>query len=411
MDLTDAQWEIIAPRDLAPSSLVYRPADRLPARYVCKGRPALGGGSGLEPAGPAAPPDPSSFQTQRFPARPTSGFRGALDALNQSFCKVLALSGIYVWKVQTPGQASRSRSFDHPKPLPLSAIVPAFCADPVWAHKLARASPNHGFDLLHARHWGEFERLYDRGSRAVAAVACLRNPDLTTSLAALRERHPLIPAVVVTQPAPENLRLLASFRAEQMVFWFHPVEVLFDAVARAVALPLRERLAQAMERLGHLPGPMRRALADCCRSATPVHTVTRFRILADMPRSTLNDRWRAALDAPDRPRIEDVLHRIELIRASELRAQGLRVSDLPERLGIGERTLERRRRESGRGLTGALAEELAAELLGDLRPRCATARTSGHPAELAVVEASVRGNHGNGSRSADPPNATPRSYR
>jgi hypothetical protein len=201
----------------------------------------------------------------------------------------------------------------------------------------------------------QFARRFER-AKSVLLAASSRSPRASLdSVVGLRNRHPLVPLVLLTTTLDAAV-LVRRLAPNAVVTAPATTDAVVSALRQTKGLPVRQRLAQAIERRHHLDPNIVAVMAACCRSQERLPPVWRMMALAGFSDSTFYEHWTSRSLRP-----EDFLHLVDVIRAIELWESGVLMKDIPRKLGISDRTFERRK--AGLHFEKGLAERLAKQLL------------------------------------------------
>jgi AraC-like DNA-binding protein len=115
-------------------------------------------------------------------------------------------------------------------------------------------------------------------------------------------------------------------------------------------------LAAELREAAHLPPRLREALALACDERRGIRTVERLASVAGCDRRTLWTHWKSAVGADADLRLQDFVHWLLLLRATQRKTAELAWADVADEVGIHPHTLSRLARQ----LTGGSLRDLAA---------------------------------------------------
>lgn len=194
-----------------------------------------------------------------------------------------------------------------------------FSTDPGQVPRLRSALPA-GAEVVAVEDWSQLERALSAAECSVIHLDRLDSTSTLPRLSALRSRHPRHPVVLVTRWELENARHLKDVSVDEVI-WLPEIEgALRGAVERACARcsafdgDLRG-LARVLGQAGHLPNPLREALAHACRTERPVHSVNELATAVGRNRRSLWHQWTRAVGTSSPLRLQDFLHWVLLLRA------------------------------------------------------------------------------------------------
>jgi hypothetical protein len=212
--------------------------------------------------------------------------------------------------------------------------------------------PIAALDLVHCRDWDQFNRARSQASCSVLLIDCLRSDGIAARLRGGGYRPSDHPMVLVTRKDPESLRLVGSLGIEEVI-WFEEIgTALLPAIQRAEGTVNLHRIAQWISE-SELPGRLRAALSQACRTSDPVQSVAQLALQVGCDRSTLCRQWQKATHLDNPLRLQDVLDWIVFLHGVARRSTGRKWAAIADEIGVGERTLGRMaHRCAGKNLRG-----------------------------------------------------------
>lgn len=202
------------------------------------------------------------------------------------------------------------------------------------------ASLDRGSTVVATDRWDQFELAAPRATCSIAVVEWLLTSPVLAQLKAIKSRGRLHAVVLVTGKDADNARALRHIPVEEVVFIPEIEDSLRQAVRRATAEGLLERVAHAVQQAGRLSPLLRASLAYACRSDTPVRSIIELAAACGRDRRTLWRHWRSA-PAARQLRLEDVIDWLLLLHAASRKAPERSWSRVAWELKVHHHTLAR----------------------------------------------------------------------
>ena len=191
--------------------------------------------------------------------------------------------------------------------------------------------------------------------------------DLAPILGVLRdikEQHPFLSIILVTEQDTPDVGALSSLAVEAVLFR-HQITAHLPAALRysgRSAFRLRV-LGEEFGRNEAIPAPLRRLLTCVLTAAPPPRTVQQLARLLKSHPSTIRRHWRRGVSSNGIQRVKDLLDWIVLLNALSVKQPGLSWRVAARRIGAHESTLRRLALRLTGDTLGALASVGATRLL------------------------------------------------
>jgi len=180
----------------------------------------------------------------------------------------------------------------------------------------------------------------------------------------IRQEHPFLPAILVTDQDSADLPALESILVEAVLFQHQIAARLPAALRRSAGLAFALRaLGEDYMRNVAIPAPLRRLLSCALTSVPPPRTVQHLAHLLRSDPSTIRRYWRRSVNSHGIQRIKDLLDWLVLLRALSAKRPGLSWRFVATIIGTHERTLRRLAKRLTDDTLGALAAAGAERLL------------------------------------------------
>jgi DNA-binding NarL/FixJ family response regulator len=223
--------------------------------------------------------------------------------------------------------------------------------------------------------WAEFDRGAQSATALVVAMPGLPHPIAIREVERIATRHPLVPIIFVIDRDAEFARQLCHIGVTAIV-WTHACATeLPDAIARAQAGTVFERVASCFEDSDRLAPPLRDAMILACRSRVPPRSVLDLARLSGCHRSTLWEHWHREFGHDCPLRLEDLLAWLNVLYAVSHHEGGRKWDAVASELRVHPRTIQRHAlrlarlhlRDLDHGMTALLLDRFSDGCLVPLR--------------------------------------------
>jgi AraC-like DNA-binding protein len=219
-------------------------------------------------------------------------------------------------------------------------MIAMYCTDSNLVVRLRGSAPA-GETLVATDCWHTFRRSTAAEQSLVVVLPGEVTAEQVERLATLQREHPHHPLVLAVDRDAENLRRLSRLKVTEMIWTEELDRQLWPTLRRARTGGALRRFAREFDEADWLPARLRQALAEACRSPTPIYTISQLAARVGRDRRTLWRLWQSTFGPAPPLRLQDFVHWILLIRAAALRSTGLRWTAVANDLGIHEHTIAR----------------------------------------------------------------------
>jgi hypothetical protein len=217
------------------------------------------------------------------------------------------------------------------------------CDTEVQNEMRSRLQSGASFDLVTS--WDELEDGDVLGYRLepVKAVAVIPWVDkfALRRIELLRSSLPVERVLVIVRREAENARRIASSGVDEIAWLEQPTSELLAAIRRLSSPRYLHQLGEEIAQMSDVPDRLRRGLILACNSPRPITSVSALASVTRCHRSTLLLELRTALAPRMTLRLEDLLSWFLLMRALELKADGVSWESAGSVLNVYPNTLRR----------------------------------------------------------------------